>query len=167
MWKTRVLRDIEQLKKEGFKVRDEKTGTEELTDFSKFIVNMIGPTDSPYEGYEYDIRFTISDQFPFKSPSVGFVQKILHPNVDEGSGSICLDSLNKAWSPAFSLLNIIQTQLPYLLQYPNPNDPFNREAARDLNIDPESYKRKVKASCEKNARKIIINNNTSTTTNNP
>lgn len=155
MWKTRILRDIQQLKAEGFKVRDEK-GNEDLSDFSKFIVNMVGPKDSAYEGYEYDIRFTITEQFPFKSPSVGFVQHILHPNVDEGSGSICLDSLNKGWSPAFSLLNIIQTQLPYLLQYPNPNDPFNREAAAFLARDPDNYNKAVKAHCAKNARKVNL-----------
>ena len=153
MWKTRIIRDIEQLRKEGFKVRDEK-GNEEFDDLKQFWVNMIGPVDSPYEGFEYDIRFTVTEQFPFKSPSVGFVQRILHPNVDEGSGSICLDSLNKAWSPAFSLLNIIQTQLTYLLQYPNPNDPFNREAAAFLAKDPDNYNKAVKAHCAKFARKV-------------
>jgi ubiquitin-conjugating enzyme E2 H len=153
MWKTRILRDLEQLKKEGFNVRNDR-GDEEISDLHCFQVNMLGPKDSPYEGYEYDIRFTITDQFPFKSPSVGFVQRVLHPNVDEGSGSICLDSLNKAWSPAFSLLNIVQTQLPYLLQYPNPNDPFNREAASLLARDPEGFKRSVKAHCARHARPL-------------
>ena len=153
MGKTRVVRDLDQLRNEGFRVRNDK-GEEDLTDLHTFIVNMIGPKDSPYEGFEYDIRFTITDQFPFKSPSVGFVQRMLHPNVDEGSGSICLDSLNKAWSPAFSLLNIVQTQLPYLLQYPNPNDPFNREAAALLARDPDGFKRTVQSHCSRHARAI-------------
>jgi ubiquitin-conjugating enzyme E2 H len=153
MWKTRVLRDMEQLRKEGFRVRNDK-GEEELTDLHTFVVNMIAPKDSMYEGFEYDLRFTMTEQFPFKSPSVGFVQRILHPNVDENSGSICLDSLNKAWSPAFSLLNIVQTQLPYLLQYPNPNDPFNREAASFLSRDAEGFKRAVAAHCARFARRV-------------
>jgi ubiquitin-conjugating enzyme E2 H len=115
---------------------------------------MKAPNDSAYEGYEYDILFTIPDKFPFKSPSVGFRQRIYHPNVDEQSGSICLDSLNKTWSPAMTLLNVIEAQLPYLLQYPNPADPFNRDAAARLARDPTEYKRFVREHCAAHARKI-------------
>lgn len=152
MWKVRVMRDISQLQKEGFNVTAEDGS--ELKDVRVFCVNMRGPPDSPYDGYEFDIRFTIPEQFPFKSPSVGFRQRIYHPNVDEQSGSICLDSLNKAWSPAFSLLSIIQTQLPYLLQYPNPSDPFNREAAMMLATNPSGFKTYVSQHCAKFARKV-------------
>lgn len=155
MWKIRAARDIEQLKKEGFIVRPENgKESDELQDLKVFVVNIIAPKDSYYENYFYEVRFTLSEQFPFKSPSVGFLQRIFHPNVDELSGSICLDSLNKAWSPAFSLLNIVQTQLPFLLQYPNPNDPFNRDAASLLLRSPEDFKREVKEHCRKNAKQI-------------
>jgi ubiquitin-protein ligase len=98
--------------------------------------------------------FTLTEQFPFKSPSVGFRTKIFHPNVDESSGSICLDSLNKAWSPAFSLENVITSQIAYLLQYPNPSDPFNREAAMMMHTDKERFKAHVKQHCEKHAKKL-------------
>lgn len=153
MWRTRAIRDIEQIRKEGFKICAENGG--EITDFKTFVVTMKAPKDSAYEGYEYDVRFTLTEQFPFRSPSVGFIQRILHPNVDEMSGSICLDSLNKAWSPAFSLLNIIQTQLPFLLQYPNPADPFNRDAAILLDSDPARFRSFVKDHCAKYARTSI------------
>jgi len=153
MWKTRAIRDIEQIRKEGFAIRAEDGG--DIKDFKSFIVTMKAPKDSAYEGYEYDVRFTITEQFPFRSPSVGFIQRILHPNVDEMSGSICLDSLNKAWSPAFSLLNIIQTQLPFLLQYPNPADPFNRDAAVLLNSSPEAFRVTVRNHCEKFGKKCV------------
>ena len=152
MWKTRVQRDINQLIKAGFPPLAEDGG--ELKDLKCFKVTMKAPKDSPYEGYEYDILFTISEQFPFKSPSVGFRQRIYHPNVDEMSGSICLDSLNKTWSPAMSILNIIEAQLPYLLQYPNPSDPFNREAAALLASSAERFKAYCKEHCAKYAKKV-------------
>ena len=152
MWATRVQRDIAQLTKAGYVVTGEDG--KELKDLKCFKVVMKGPKDSPYEGYEYDILFTVTEQFPFKSPSVGFRQRIYHPNVDEMSGSICLDSLNKTWSPAMSVLNIIEAQLPYLLQYPNPSDPFNREAAALLASAPDRFKQFCKEHCEKHARKV-------------
>jgi ubiquitin-conjugating enzyme E2 H len=144
----RATRDIQQLRASGFKVTDEH-GNEEFDNVLCFVVRMKAPKDSAYEGYEYGVRFTIPDKFPFKSPSVGFMQRIYHPNVDEMSGSICLDSLNKAWSPAFTILNIVEAQLPYLLQYPNPADPFNREAAARMSNNPEDFKRYVKEHCSK------------------
>ena len=146
MWKSRAMRDISQLTAAGFTVTNEQGG--EVTDVRSFIVPMKGPVDSPYEGYTFPVLFSISEQFPFKSPSVGFRRRIFHPNVDEMSGSICLDSLNKAWSPAFTLLNIIEAQLPYLLQYPNANDPFNRDAAALLSNRPDEYKQYVKTHCK-------------------
>lgn len=151
MWATRVQRDVAQLKKAGYDVKGEDG--KELSNLKTFVVVMKAPKDSAYEGYEYDLLFTIGDQFPFKSPSVGFRQRIYHPNVDEMSGSICLDSLNKTWSPAMSILNIVEAQLPYLLQYPNPSDPFNREAAALLASSPERFRDYCKSHCEKHARK--------------
>jgi ubiquitin-conjugating enzyme E2 H len=63
----------------------------------------------------------------------------MHPNVDWSSGTICLDALNKKWSPIFTLRHIVETLLPYLLAYPNPDDPLNREAAILLRESPVAY----------------------------
>lgn len=156
MWRSRLTRDIAQLKEAGFKVRGENASGE-ISDIKSFICNVKGPADSPFEGYEYDVRFTVSEQFPFKSPSVGFVQRIYHPNVDELSGSICLDSLNKTWSPAFTLMNIVEAQLPFLMQYPNAADPFNREAAAVLARSEDAYKEYAKQHCKKHARCLQTN----------
>lgn len=149
----RIRRDIAQIRAAGYILTDEHGNTEfEKTD--SFLVSVSGPKDSVYEGYEFKLLFTLTEQFPFKSPSVGFRTRIFHPNVDESSGSICLDSLNKAWSPAFSLENVITSQICYLMQYPNPADPFNREAAMLMQSDKEKFKVFVKQHCEKFAKKI-------------
>lgn len=72
------------------------------------------------------------------------MNKIYHPNIDETSGSVCLDVINQTWSPMFDLVNVFEVFLPQLLRYPNPTDPLNGEAASLLMRDPKSYDAKVK-----------------------
>ena len=76
-----------------------------------------------------------------------------HPNVDEASGSVCLDVINQAWSPMFDLVNVFSVFLPQLLLYPNPADPLNRQAAQLLMKDPTAYQSRVKEHVKQHASK--------------
>ena len=79
-----------------------------------------------------------------------------HPNVDEKSGSICLDVINQTWSPMFDLINIFDEFLPQLLLYPNPSDPLNGEADKLLQSDPDKYNKKIKDYVKKFASEDLI-----------
>ena len=142
-WARRAARDIKDLVDNQFQLFNEDL-TEWTDNLKNFQVRIIGPKDTPYEGAVYPVRFFLSDNFPFTSPSVGFVEQLYHPNVDMTSGSICLDSLNAKWIPVFTLRHIVEVLLPYLLTYPNPDDPLNREAAAMMKQHPASYAAKVK-----------------------
>ncbi|KAJ3236467.1 Mismatch repair endonuclease pms2 [Chytriomyces hyalinus] len=122
----------------------------------EFFVLFHGPDDTPFKGGMWKVHVELPDQYPYKSPSIGFMNKIFHPNIDELSGSVCLDVINQTWSPMFDMINIFEVFLPQLLRYPNPTDPLNGEAAAMLMRDPSAYEVKVKDHTSKYATKEAV-----------
>lgn len=120
---------------------------------SEFYVRLKGPEGTPFAGGVWKIHVELPENYPYKSPSIGFVNRIFHPNIDELSGSVCLDVINQTWSPMYDMINIFEVFLPQLLRYPNPTDPLNGEAAALLMREPKSYEAKVKEYVEKYASK--------------
>lgn len=143
---SRITQEIYKLTAKNFTVK--------FIDPRDLEVVIQGPDQTPFVGGRFLVNITIPDDYPFRSPSIGFGTRIFHPNIDENSGSVCLDVLNQVWSPMYDLSNIVEMFLPQLLSYPNPLDPLNSEAAQLYSNDILKYecvvKEYIKMYCVKN-----------------
>jgi ubiquitin-conjugating enzyme E2 N len=70
--------------------------------FRHFLVEIAGPSETPYEGGTFKLELYLTDDYPMSSPKVIFCTKIYHPNIDN-LGRICLDILKDKWSPALQI----------------------------------------------------------------
>lgn len=103
---------------------------------------MHGPTNTAYEGGKFKLEIIFDNTYPFKPPKVKFITKLYHPNIGD-SGSICLDVLKSAWSPALTATKLLLS-ISSLLADPNPNDPLNGEAAKHYLKNMDEFRRIVK-----------------------
>jgi ubiquitin-conjugating enzyme E2 H len=60
--------------------------------------------------------------------------------------------MNQSWTPIYELVNIFDVFLPQLLQYPNPKDPLNIDAANLYNLDLTEYEKTVRELVQKYAK---------------
>ena len=133
--KKRIMLDIKLLKEMDVNL--------EVLSLNNIQCNIKGPKDTPYENGKWKLTITFPEKYPYKSPSIGFLDAIYHPNIDLKSGTICLNVLNEEWQPIYTLKHILETFIPQLLTYPNPDDPLNIEAAEMYKSDYEKFKKCV------------------------
>lgn len=110
---------------------------------------IIGPSDSPYEGGLFKLKIEFPVDYPFKPPTVTFITKVFHPNIN-ASGGICLDILKNEWSPSLTIGKVLLS-ISSLLTDPNPKDPLVPEIARLYETNIEQFNRVAKEYTQKYA----------------
>jgi ubiquitin-conjugating enzyme E2 D/E len=89
---------------------------------------IIGPEKSPYEGGLFKLEIRFPPNYPFKAPTVTFLTKVYHPNIN-ADGGICISILKDEWSPSLTIGKVLLS-ISSLLTDPNPRDPLVPEIAR-------------------------------------
>jgi len=114
----------------------------ELVKHDELQYSFIIKVNSGYwKGGMYEFQFVFPSQYPFTGMKVTCVDKIYHPNIDL-DGGVCV-SILRPWKPTYST-QIVLFGLLFLFTHPNPNDPLNQEAAKDMRDTPKQFEQNVK-----------------------
>lgn len=105
-------------------------------DLTHMNVVMKGPSGTPYEDGIFLLDLSFPLNFPFKPPTVKFMNQVYHPNIN--NGDICLDILKDNWSPALTVHKVLLS-ISSLLNEPNPRDPLSGDVARVYTDDRNLY----------------------------
>jgi ubiquitin-conjugating enzyme E2 M len=101
---------------------------------------VIKPVMGYWTGGVFEFKFDVPPKYPFEGPKVTCLDRIWHPNIDL-DGGVCVSVL-RPWKPTYSV-QVILFGLLFLFSHPNPNDPLNEEAAKQMRDDPAAFGRQV------------------------
>jgi len=102
---------------------------------------IISPDEGFYRTGRFTFQFKIGPNYPHEPPKVKCQNKIYHPNIDL-DGNVCLNILREDWKPVLTV-NAIVYGLQYLFLEPNPEDPLNKEAAHELQVNRRMFEQNV------------------------
>jgi len=111
-------------------------------DVSVWMVTLVGPKGTPYEGGIFALSVQFPPDYPFKPPKVRFTTKIYHCNISN-DGGICIDILKDNWSPALTIGKVMLS-IESLLGSPNPDDPLDAVKAGVYRDDRDQYNKNAR-----------------------
>jgi len=138
----RVAREVRDL------IKESPEGTKLVVDcdsglpasLGEINAEIEGPIGTPYASKYFQLKLVLPADFPNSPPRGFFLTKIYHPNVDESTGAICVNTLKKDWSPSVRLGHVLSV-IRCLMIVPFPESSLNDEAGK---LFMESYEEYVK-----------------------
>ena len=112
-------------------------------DLTQLSILLTGPAGTPYSGGLWRLYLKIPTDYPHSPPKASFRTKIWHPNVEEKTGAVCVDTLKRDWNDNVTLRDILIT-ISCLLIQPNPDSALNSAAGALLQDDFEEFAKQAK-----------------------
>lgn len=113
-----------------------------------------GPKETPYQDGVFNLEINVPEKYPFAPPSIKFLTKIYHPNIDD-NGRICLDLIKMPpagnWKPTIGLEGLL-IAIRMLLETPNPDDPLMADIAEEFKNYKKDFLTKAKMFTDKYAQ---------------
>lgn len=107
---------------------------------------IVGVSETPYEGGIFSLEIKIPDRYPFEPPNIRFLTPIYHPNIDN-CGRICHDALKLppkgAWKPSLNISAVL-TSIQLLMAEPNPDDPLMADISSEFKYNKQLFSEKAK-----------------------
>merc|ERR1719284_2103959 len=100
----------------------------------------ISPFDGLYKGGNFVFDCKVPKSYPHDPPKILCETTVYHPNIDM-EGHVCLNILREDWKPVLTI-NSILMGLQFLMLEPNPDDPLNKTAAKEM-VEGKEFERKV------------------------
>jgi ubiquitin-conjugating enzyme E2 S len=74
---------------------------------TQLIVLLAGPQGTPYSNGLWKLQLKIPADYPRSPPKAAFRTRIWHPNVEEKTGGVCVDTLKRDWEERLTLRDVL------------------------------------------------------------
>ncbi len=98
-------------------------------------------------GGVWRLHLDIPPTYPTAPPTAQFRTRLWHPNIDEATGAVCVETLKRDWTSTLKLRDVLVT-ISCLLIQPNPASALNEAAGKLATEDWDGYCRRAKLMTE-------------------
>jgi ubiquitin-conjugating enzyme E2 D len=107
-------------------------------DLGNCLASLEGAPDTPWEGGIFWLHIDYPEDYPLKPPAITFLTPVYHPNIDE-NGRICIDILEKSWSPCLQTQTLLLSILSVLHSPIVDDGAIVTQAADKYLLDNDDY----------------------------
>ncbi|KAF1936301.1 UBC-like protein [Clathrospora elynae] len=119
------------------------SSSSDSSDLTSLDILLAGPVGTPYASGVWRLHLDIPPTYPTAPPTAQFRTRLWHPNIDEATGVVCVETLKRDWSSTLKLRDVLVT-ISCLLIQPNPASALNEAAGKLAVEDWDGYCRRAK-----------------------
>ncbi|OAK94379.1 UBC-like protein [Phaeosphaeriaceae sp. SRC1lsM3a] len=117
------------------------------SELTSLDILLAGPVGTPYASGVWRLHLDIPPTYPTAPPTAQFRTRLWHPNIDEATGAVCVETLKRDWSSTLKLRDVLVT-ISCLLIQPNPASALNEAAGKLASEDWDGFCRRAKLMTE-------------------